>query len=1560
MAEVVIEVTGKNNSGPAQEGIKGLGAACDTTKRKVLELIEGLTGFAVLEKSAGWLKQNAGATIMFAASMEQADRALEVIGNTTGHTAAVMYKYRDAVRDMNITTAAATNATTQFARAGLDMNHLTTLAKGAQGAAIAYNMLGREQISSSEAYDKMIRAILTGQTIELHELGIMVSQREIMRENDKGITEHQRHQLLLGQTLKELEPLNTLYANSLDLASKKISSSKRPVEELKLALGGLFLPILNEQATAFYNTVKWGMDVVKDPANKFAIAGLTGMFYELYNALKLMIGFAAAYFVVLTGAGWLTGAMGAAYSLSAAWATLGATVTLTGKAAQVATLSIYGTGTAATVAATSIKGAFLPAVVVFMAAYEATTLLYKNLEFVRDIGTSVVVGLMMGWHGLVTLWKEGAAIVANMFNWEQMEKDLSRIQAESEAWHKRMSEIYKGALADNGSGPNPANTANAFADDQKAIAKGLENRHKLEAEAGAKTAAQQQADHEKYLKQQQETHVKYLAYSKAFDDRLIAQVKAQSGLELAELEDRHSQGLISEQVYLENKLNLETKAVKAELQIAQKAHDEAIAVKAKADRELEKSGNRAPSKAVYDIWLETAKEVEATGQAVDGYKEKLAGLEQKQGFDLAKLPRDLKDQWQQLNIELLKTKGSFIEAAAAQDTLNRTSAEYLKLEAAAKEGDTTAQRILAIKEETSALAMQASAQTQAAAGASAAIAEYETQLTVIGQLEKTNALNSTDAAKQKIELLQKEKDEYQKIFDSIQGNLPADLSAKQQTLDKIIAINGKLLEQQEIAGGFDGGLQAGIDAYVKNLDNGFAKGKALASEAANAMQGFFTNVFNGKIKEGWKGLMESLKSMWAKTLAEMATKKLMLSVGLTSGSASSSSGVTDSSASGSWLSSAASLAGYGGAGYGIGSAIGGSSSAGYGGMAGGIIASLAAESIAVAGGALAGAIGSAIGTTALLNVVIPGLGILVGALIGSLFSGSKDLPELTFQKNKYTENYKGQTGNYQDGAWNLNTTAKGYTFGQQELGLDNAAMSSINNYFETTSETVKTAFEGLGLDVSGFAKEWSGSMGDLGSLTSEELTAKVKEFTSSYISFATGIDFSKFQASGETVTETITKIATAMSYVASLKAGWDTETKTGWDIKSMYDNIDISANTYKETLTATDKSIAEGVTELNSLSGAEWATQLETVGGLIQSRYDQEIKYLTYIKQFSEDAAKTVSDNIESWQTSSMDIGEKAGHYLKKAAEGWAEVQAEADPTKLKSAFTSTVTAINNLYNALKTLQSAVDSVADSAKSTKQTLYLQTLTDEEKNSYYNDQAKKAWDSYNKTKSEMTAYYQQAMADGALSTEEASKIYNYAQTLKTSGQTILDLVSSATSGLSQADAKATYANISGNLDTITTDMTTVSDWIGAQTSTYEDVMTTLNTTIQDKLVTAISLEIAALNSLRDTVGGIAWSNLTGTSTSTNSATSAAPVAAQMPVRAAGSGAEDTTGKTLADLDARLASIEALLSRQQPVDVTVNLQGDAGPIITKAATEGANLTINRLNNNPALLRYHARTT
>lgn len=430
---------------------------------------------------------------MFAANVEQANRALSVIANTMGITSREAIKYRDSLRDINITTNSATNATAQFIKAGFPLSALNKLGTAAQGAAISYGMMTGEMISSSQALDKMIRSLVTGNVTELHTLGINVMVRDVLKENSKvtgeaamAVDSHHRKLLMLNDVLSKTEPLMHLYSASIDLAAKQISSSKRPIEELKLALGNLFLPELTVMAAAFYQMVSGGMKFVKAYSDELNIA--KSVIKDLAQGLIYSTGFLAAYTAAMVMATAATvGFSGIGSLFVNTMATMRTGLSLTGAAATVTATtvgvmgeSIVASTSVATMSVMSLKAAF-GVLSAFLVGWEIGTVLSNKFEVVRKAGVYMVHGLIKTWDYASEAYERFVATVNPFGDEEKQQTQLAAITSKYEAIKKTRDEALSGSLANTNI--TGVATPKSYVDNMDWIKDGIRKQKELEEKA---------------------------------------------------------------------------------------------------------------------------------------------------------------------------------------------------------------------------------------------------------------------------------------------------------------------------------------------------------------------------------------------------------------------------------------------------------------------------------------------------------------------------------------------------------------------------------------------------------------------------------------------------------------------------------------------------------------------------------------------------------------------------------------------------------------------------------------------------------------------------------------------------------------------------------------------------------------------------------------------------------------------------------------------------------------------------------------------------------------------
>jgi hypothetical protein len=433
---------------------------------------------------------------LFAANVETMTIAMNVVGNATGHTAAEMRKFRDEIKQVGITTETATKTVAQMARAGLDLEKGVDLAKIAQGAKLFTPYVK----SSSEALEMMITSIVTGNTAMLHNLGIAVAQRDMLRENKlatgesaMAVDSHRRHQMLLNEVLDKGNVLLNVNAAAMETAGKQIASSRRPIEELKLALGELFLPELTIGAKMFYTEISNLVKLVRDPANVAGINSLKTAVALLIDTIILASKITAAYLLIMVGIPLLATkaglaikfftdalAVGAATQAVTTVGLMGETIVVTAAQAATATpiMRIWNAavGTEAVTAAfsaASALGKFKMAgqvVMAFFAGWELGKYLYDQFEIVRVASVNTVWPMIKAWKELGFAVQEAMAHMDPTTSHEQTKEIIADIHRERDEWRKFYAEGKAEALAE---ATKKAAGAKPYQDNQAAIAAGL-------------------------------------------------------------------------------------------------------------------------------------------------------------------------------------------------------------------------------------------------------------------------------------------------------------------------------------------------------------------------------------------------------------------------------------------------------------------------------------------------------------------------------------------------------------------------------------------------------------------------------------------------------------------------------------------------------------------------------------------------------------------------------------------------------------------------------------------------------------------------------------------------------------------------------------------------------------------------------------------------------------------------------------------------------------------------------------------------------------------------------
>ena len=149
----------------------------------------------------------------------------------------------ESVKRLGITTVEATEAVLQFVQAELELDKSAKLARVAQDLAVVAG------INSSQAFDRLLRAINTQQPELLRTFGIVTGVQQAMRkyametnQTVRELTPLERKQAILNLVLAEGEKVAGAYEQSMETAGKQVGSMARLTEELQKKFGDALLP----------------------------------------------------------------------------------------------------------------------------------------------------------------------------------------------------------------------------------------------------------------------------------------------------------------------------------------------------------------------------------------------------------------------------------------------------------------------------------------------------------------------------------------------------------------------------------------------------------------------------------------------------------------------------------------------------------------------------------------------------------------------------------------------------------------------------------------------------------------------------------------------------------------------------------------------------------------------------------------------------------------------------------------------------------------------------------------------------------------------------------------------------------------------------------------------------------------------------------------------------------------------------------------------------------------------------------------------------------------------
>jgi len=234
----------------------------DTAKAKGIlagfaRQITALDVFAAISVGAAYHAKKAIKEItLLAARYETLGVVMRTVGNNAGYSGEQMEGFAKSLEETGISILESRQSLLRMIQAQLDLTKASELARVAQDAAVIGN------INSSEAFQRMVYGIQSGQVEILRTIGLNVNfensyQRVAKATNRTALElgEAEKAQIRMNVVMEAGERIAGTYEAAMGTAGKQLLSLERHVENLKVLTGRLFTPVLAEAVEGITNGI---------------------------------------------------------------------------------------------------------------------------------------------------------------------------------------------------------------------------------------------------------------------------------------------------------------------------------------------------------------------------------------------------------------------------------------------------------------------------------------------------------------------------------------------------------------------------------------------------------------------------------------------------------------------------------------------------------------------------------------------------------------------------------------------------------------------------------------------------------------------------------------------------------------------------------------------------------------------------------------------------------------------------------------------------------------------------------------------------------------------------------------------------------------------------------------------------------------------------------------------------------------------------------------------------------------------------------------------------------
>lgn len=261
---------------PLKKGLKDAEQQTKASTTKMLShwksMAVGIVATYALYKTANLVKE----TALLAARFETLDIVMKTVGKNAGYSAEQMDQYDLALRKTGISMIESRRTLAMMTQAQLDLSKATELGRIAQDAAVIGN------INSSEAFQRMIYGIQTGNLVVLRRIGINVSfeksYKAVAKATDRTVesfTESEKAMIRQNAVIQYGTRIAGTYEAAMGTAGKKLTSFVRYVEDFKVKMGKAFGPATVTLVDAATQAMKEMQEQISRPEAQEALRELS-------------------------------------------------------------------------------------------------------------------------------------------------------------------------------------------------------------------------------------------------------------------------------------------------------------------------------------------------------------------------------------------------------------------------------------------------------------------------------------------------------------------------------------------------------------------------------------------------------------------------------------------------------------------------------------------------------------------------------------------------------------------------------------------------------------------------------------------------------------------------------------------------------------------------------------------------------------------------------------------------------------------------------------------------------------------------------------------------------------------------------------------------------------------------------------------------------------------------------------------------------------------------------------------------------------------------------------